>query len=96
MQCLAGDARVHDIDARAGHSFGVLHRFLDRAHRFIDVGDDATAESRRAGLAHTENIHGRMLRKIPNDFRDDGGGLGRSDVEPSNEAFYIHGSLAMT
>src|SRR5690349_1900445 len=93
LHVLAGNARVHLGDLRAGHSFGVGHRLLNRARRFLDVRHDTAAKPRRTRLADAENANGRVAREIAHDLRDDGGGLGRSDVEPGYESFDVHWSL---
>ena len=96
LHVLAGDAGVHLGDLRARHPLGVLQRLPDRARRLLDVGDDAAAHARRARLADAEDLDGRMLRQVADDFGDDGGRLGRADVESGDEAFRIHCSLAIT
>ena len=87
---LAGDPRVHGLDLRARHPLGVLHRLQDGALRLLDVGDDAFAKPRGARLPHPEDVH-RGVLEVSDHLRDDGGGLGRPDVETGDEAIEIHG-----
>ena len=45
LDVFAGHADVHVRDVQAGHSFGPLGRSLDGAHRLLEVGDHALAQS---------------------------------------------------
>ena len=96
LHVLAGDAGVHVGDRRARHALGVLQRLADRARRLLDVGHDAAAHAGRARLADAEHLDRRMLRQVADDLGDDGGRLGRADVESGDEAFRVHGNLAIT
>jgi hypothetical protein len=62
LDVFARDAGVDFLHLRAGHAFGVLHRFPNRACRLLDVGDDATAHAGRARLPDAEDLDRRVLR----------------------------------
>ena len=90
LHMLTGDPRVHTLDLRPRHPFGVLHRLGDGAHGLFDVGDDAFAEAGGARLSHAEDVDGGMLGQITHDLRDHRGGLGGSDVEAGDETVEVH------
>src|SRR6185436_18733817 len=75
---------------------GVLEGALDGLGRFFDVRHDAAAHARGARLADAEDLDARMSRQVALDLGDEGGGLGRADVEASDETFRIHCGRAIT
>src|SRR5205085_1040718 len=93
---LARDPEIHLGNLRTRHPLGILQRLSDRARRLLDVSDDAAAHAGRARLADAEHLNARMLRQVADDFGDDGGRLRGTDVESGDEAFRVHGNLAIT
>ena len=96
LHVLAGDPGVHVMHLHARHALGVLDGFADRARSLLDVSYHAAAHARGAGLADAQHLHHRMLGEIADHLADDGGGLGRADVQPGNEAIGVHWKRAMT
>ena len=96
LHVLAGDPGVDVGDRRARHPFGVLQRLPDRPRRLLDVAHDAAAHAGRPRLPDPQHLDGGVLREIADDFGDDGGRLGRADVQSCDEAFRVHGNLAIT
>src|SRR4051812_21794894 len=96
LDVLAGDPGVELLHLRPGHPLRILQRLTNRARRLLDVGNDAASHTRGTRLADAEELDRGMLRQIARRFGDDGGRLGGPDVESRDEAFRIHGSLAMT
>ena len=76
----AGDAGVDGPDLDAGHRLRALDRVLDRAHRPVDVGDDALAEAAARDVADAEDGD-----PVGVDLADDGAHLRRADVEADDD-----------
>src|SRR6185436_9406110 len=93
---LPGDSGIHLRDLHPRHAFRVLDRFADRSRRLLDVRDHAAPHPRRARLTDSQHLYGRMLGEIADDLPDDGGGLGGTDIEASDETVGVHWSRAIT
>src|SRR5258706_4391312 len=88
---LAGDAGIDRIDLGARHPFRVFDRFLDRARGLLDVGDDAAAKARRARLPDAEDLQRwRALAVTADCLGDQGGRLGGTNVQASDDSFGVH------
>src|ERR1019366_4350641 len=77
----AADARVDGADLDAGHRLRALDGVLDRAHRPVDVGDDALAEAAARDRADPED--GDPIGTV--DLGDHRADLRRSNVETHDD-----------
>jgi hypothetical protein len=52
---LARYSGVDRVDLRSSHALRIFNRLLDRAGRFLDVGDDSFAQPRRPSLTDAQD-----------------------------------------
>ena len=76
----AGDARVDRADLDARHGLRGFDGFADRAHRPLDVADDALAQPAARHVADAEDGDAVAV-----DLADDGADLGRAEVEADDD-----------
>jgi hypothetical protein len=88
----ARERQIGRVDLDARRQLGLLDRLLDRLDRLLEVHHRATADAARVGGPDADDLDIAVVGHLA----DDGGDLGRPDVEPDQVSFIPrHGALPL-
>ena len=85
LHVLARDADVQRLNLLSGHALRVAKCLRNAPGRVLDVGNDAAAKACRPCSPDAEHLQRRSPGQLARHFRNQGGGVRRSDVERGNE-----------
>ena len=90
------DPDIQRIRRDAGHATRLFDGLSDGARGLFDVRHDPATKAHGAGAPHPKHTERRRARPIAVHRRDDGGGVGGTDIEGGDDGFGSHGCLAIT